>query len=29
MVYNSNVYGSVKSPELPTEAGNVELAINL
>jgi len=25
---NTN-YGSVKSPELPTEAGNIELAIHL
>jgi hypothetical protein len=29
MVELGNNYGSVKSPELPTEAGNIELAIHL
>ena len=29
MVELGNNYGSVKSPELPTEVGNIELAIHL
>jgi len=29
MIEVENNYGSLKSPELPTEAGNIELAIHL
>ena len=29
MIEADNNYGSMKSPELPTEAGNIELAIHL
>jgi hypothetical protein len=29
MVNVSNIIGEIRSPELPTEAGNIELAIHL